>query len=249
MGFNPPFPPVHDIWLEVLQPRVFHWMEKRSHCSRLAVVGDLPASTSGNHRHMDHLFVSNSLQEYVRNFSALAVSRLVTKFGDVEANQETPVMFDSREPTTTFDHDQRTRGLQPALKFEFLASLAGLVGKSVTRPMGHNYPLKTQFHWIRESSVIVGGEGALFAFMFLSKPNTTWICVYNHTRPAKSFKFTNFHAPMAHALRSIRVIFYMVDHGDRAPVDETVKKFFGHGSVFKPGVYYVGPVDRFGHRV
>ena len=247
MGFQPPFPPIHELWLRVLKPRVFQWMEETSHCSAFAVVGDLPASTSGNHRHLDHLFVSPGLQYYLRYMASLTTMALIDAYGDRPFSELTPVMYDNREVLNGFDHDQRSRGLQPQLKKEFESVLDRLVGKGVSRTMSAEISLKDQFHWIRSSRVIVGGEGALFAFMFLSRPNTTWICVYNHTRPPKSFKFTNFHAPAAHALSWIRVIFYMIDHGMRVPVDEALTRFFPTPASFTSGVYYVGS-DRFGHR-
>jgi hypothetical protein len=238
-----PLPAIHELWLIVLKPLYFYWQKKELTAKRLYVVGDLPLSTSGYNK-MRHDFNSPQILEYLRNMSLIIQEGLLSRYGDAPVNNEAPVFLEDRPVTNTFDAELRTRGVQPHLRAEFQQTLEPIVGKMVTRKPEWWIPMKEQFHWIRQSKVIITGEGSFMAFMHLSAPGTTWICVYNHTRPPDFWMYTNWHAPGALAFTWMRVVFYMIDNGIRAPMTE-VAEFFR--APFKPGVYYLG-ADETGHR-
>ena len=113
------------------------------------------------------------------------------------------------------------------------------------RQLSKEIPYKHQWYWIRSARVILAGEGAFISFMQLSAPNTTWICIFNHTKPPNEAKMSIFHAQLAPAYDYIRLIFYVIDNGVADPVSDLwplVAK-----EPFEPGVFFVG-ADANGNR-
>ena len=243
-----PKPAVHELWLRLLQPSYFLWQLPLRSCSSYYVVGDLRASTSGYMKHR-HNFPSRALLSYLRNMSLITNERLVAQYGDVPFSDKTPLMVEDRPVTNSFDAEQRSRGIQPHLRNELLAALEPVVGPHVVRRFYAELPLKVQYHYIRSSKVILTSEGSFMAFLFLSRPNTTWICVYNHTRPPREWMYSNWHAPGAVAFDWIRVVFYVIDHGNREPMRVLVERFFAPDKPFVPGVFYLGNISEVGTRI
>jgi hypothetical protein len=72
----------------------------------------------------------------------------------------------------------------------------------------------------------------------LARPGTTWIVVYNHTRPRGEWRHSAFHARLAEGLPGVRMLIYMVvAHGRRAPVGPLAA---ADVSPFEPGVRFFG---------
>jgi hypothetical protein len=248
--FTDPKPAVHTLWLQLLNPAYFLWQRQMRTCSAFHVVGDLRASTSGYMRH-GHDFPSPALLGYLREMGAVINRNMISVYGDVHDRDvsSTPILVEDRPVTNSFDAEQRSRGIQPHLRRELLDVLVPAVGPSVVRQFSDRVPMGTQFLHIRSSRVILTSEGSFMAFMMLSRPNTTWICVYNHTRPRGEWMYSNWHAPGAMAFNWMRVIFYVIDHGNREPAQSIVDRFFSPGQPFVPGVFYVGNISAVGKRI
>ena len=152
------------------------------------------------------------------------------------------------------------RELRRASALPPMDTMALVVGMDTGTPMQH------QLHALRRASLVICSEGAFHTLAPLSRPGTTWVVVYNHTRqhdlqhPWGAWKYTNFHAPMSRAFPWVRSVFYMVDNGRRDAIvdpatgdvlpDATIRAFFDgrKGPPFQGGVYFVG-ADQHGHRV
>jgi hypothetical protein len=180
--------------------------------------------------------------------------KLLARFGEAPSFSWKTGLIDQRK-TEDYDQQNRSRGIQPALEHEITRALAEHCHIDlVPFHLGSNMTLQEQFHLVRSHRLIVGGEGALFAMMIMSAPNTTWVQVYNHTRRRGTWLHSNFHAAVARGIPWVRLVILVISNKDHyAPVHELIRAIergggFNGATPFLPGVVYVG-VDEFGREM
>jgi hypothetical protein len=145
--------------------------------------------------------------------------------------------------TSDFDNQQRARGIQPQTRELLAATIQHSTGMALEPFRLHEgMTLREQYAILQTHQIVVCGEGAVTGLQLLSRPNTTWIMVYNHSRPANDWRHSNFHAGVTQGIPWIRLIIFVIVNGTAGDVNVLRSML---QDPFVPGVHYIG-ADRFG---
>jgi hypothetical protein len=135
--------------------------------------------------------------------------RLEAKYGPPPAPLD-DVIFDERK-TSEYGEFRRSRGIHP----ELLEQLHHMVTIDLGRPwvkmtFSDRMTLEEQFNTVRRHRLFIVGEGAVTVNMMFSRPNTTWVVVYNHTRTRGEWTHASFHALQALSWPHVRLVLFTV---------------------------------------
>jgi hypothetical protein len=158
----------------------------------------------------------------VASFGGHIRERLSERFGRV--NGSTGLLFDVR-PVTGFDITSRARGIEEYLKAELISVLVPeFASSTIVVKFSESVPLARQWELLQAHKLVVGGEGAFFAWLVAAAPGSTWIMVHNHSHsPTDYSRSSNYHAKLVHFFPWVRLIVYVIDSGRREPVAEVAR--------------------------
>ena len=161
------------------------------------------------------------LARVVREAAEAMRRAMAENFGAVAVQDK--LIYDNR-PVMDRDYvnggSDRARGIQDYLRAEITAALVPAFASSATVGMfSEGVPLEQQWQQLQRHKLVVGSEGAFFAWLPLAANGSTWVMVFNHTCTMKCFiLWSNYHAKLAHQLPFVRLVVYVVDNGRREAV-------------------------------